>query len=196
LVLLAAATANADPERAPDCWEGAPRSDDNLDCPLPLSTGDDDDPWDDLFTLGFTVRVAYAPLKRGGLGYATRMFVARSVGFEVGMDVYGGIDADGNRHTELPLFADALLFFHRGPSVQAYLVGGGFVSFSRAQADPDQIDHQSHYGPRLGAGAQVKGARDLGWSFDVVAFQRLEIDGNATSTGALFRISGTFYVHD
>jgi len=184
----------------PDCYEGAPRSDDNHDCPLPLATGDPYNPWDDLFEWGYTLRVGWAPPAMGGIGFAVRHFPARAVGFELGGDVFGGVDPQGVRRTELPLAADALLFFHRGSFLQAYALGGAGVSLARVQHDPEHVERRGYFGPRLGAGVQLKGARDLGWSFDLVGFARTPIDGaddsERLSAGALVRASGTFYPHD
>jgi hypothetical protein len=68
------------------------------------------------------------------------------------------------------------------------------------QHDPDHVERRGYFGPRLGGGVQLKGARDLGWSFDLVGFARTPIDGGddseRLSAGALMRASGTFYPHD
>ncbi len=164
---------------------------------MPLHGGESGDRWDDLFTLGFTLRLAYAPTKMGGLGFASRTFVARSVGFETGADILGGVDENGDRRTEIPLFMDALLYFHRGPEVQAYLLGGAFVAFARVQPEPDRIQRDSGYGPRIGAGFELRGARDLRWSLDLVGFERLELTDDTLLTGraALVRFSATIYPH-
>lgn len=189
-----------DPRYGPECYEGALRSDENYDCPLTLRTGDPYNPWDDLFEWGYTARVGWAPPRMGGIGFAVRHFPARAVGFELGADVFGGLDPQGERRTELPLSADALLFFHRGPFLHGYLLGGAGVSLARVQHDPDRVERRSYVGPRLGGGVQLKGARDLGWSFDLVGFARTPIErearGERLGAGALLRASGTFYPHD
>ena len=191
---------DADPRYGAECRVGAPRTDENYDCPLPLGTGDPMNPWDDLFVWGFSMRTGWAPPSMGGLGFAVRRFFARAVGFELGADVFGGVDPDGERRTELPVALDALLFFHRGSFLQAYLLGGGGVSFARVQYDVEHVEHETWIGPRLGTGVQLKGARDLGWSFDVVGFARSPLAENASDdrivAGALVRASGTIYPHD
>lgn len=196
-VLTASATAQAE-DFGPDCWEGAPRSDDNIDCPLPLGTSDPMSPWDDLHRLGFTFRIGYAAPTMGGLGIGVRSYVARPLAFELGADVFGGVDPAGHRHTELPLYADAFVFFHRGTVVHGYALAGAGVSFARIQYDPEQIEQESYWGPRLGGGVQVFGARDLGWGVDLVGFGRIELsdDSHPISLGTLLRGSLTYYPLD
>ncbi len=186
----------------PDCYYGAPRTQSNYDCPYPLKTGDDWNPWDDLYTWGYTARATYLAPIMGGVGFAIRRYTARHIAFESSVDILYGKDALGAKRTEIPLALDFLYFFYRGGEFHGHMLAGTGVAWAWTKKD-EESETPFYYGLRLGGGVTVMGSRDAVWSVDLVGFVRERSAGawsefrNPTSgdegraVGTLLRLSAT-----
>ncbi len=186
----------------PDCYYGAPRTQSNYDCPYPLKTGDDWNPWDDLYTWGYTARATYLAPIMGGVGFAVRRYTARHIAFESSVDILYGKDALGAKRTEIPLALDFLYFFYRGGEFHGHMLAGAGMAWAWTKKD-DVAETPFYYGLRLGGGVTVMGSRDAVWGVDLVGFVRERSSGawsdfrNPTSgdegraVGTLLRLSAT-----
>ena len=145
--------------------------------PLPLSTGDNYSPWDDLFRWGYTLRLSWKAPARFGLGFALRRYVSRHLAFEVGGDFLIGADGRQKWHRELPVTLDALFYPYRLSDFHFYGLFGAGNSWTWVKRDGD-THHETNGSLRLGAGVMFLGARNLGWNFDAVGFVDEPRDGH------------------
>jgi len=143
-----------------------------------------------------------------GLGAALRLRPMEHVGVDLGVGLYGGVDADERARGELPFTADVRWIFNGYERLQFYgLLGVGLSFAAVEELDGRQRDFV-HVGGSVGLGAEYFLAPSFSLSADVRGFVRqavsssdgepefVDLDENEstdTSAGALFTLGAAFY---
>jgi len=156
-----------------------------------------------------------------GLGFSFRYRPIGHFAFDVGVDLLGGTDWQGNRRGESALLLNAMVFFNPRSKLQVYTLGGIGFSGARVErpstltmSDGTQVERTttenwSYFGGQLGLGLEWRVSRKVALDLDVLGFIRGRTDDQArlepefidpdthqatnTSGGGLGRLGITFY---
>lgn len=147
----------------------------------------------------------------GGIGASVRFRPTPRFALDIGLDVLGGVDANGYKRTETPLSLLGLLYLNPRSKAQVYLLGGFGFSSARVEvqeANYNAVEHYSYFGAMFGGGLEFRVAKKVALNFDVRGFVRGRTDDKAqskpeftakdgrttnSSGGALFTGGLTFY---
>jgi hypothetical protein len=157
----------------------------------------------------------------GGLGLSLRYRPVPAFAIDLGLDVVGGIDYNGNKRTEVPLSLSGMLFVNPRSKVQFYFMGGLNVSHAQVEratiltsSDPDQPGiatltdvEYDYFGGHGGIGLEFRLSRRVALNIDALGFIRNRTDdglepefvdpdtGRTTNTsgGGMFRGGLSFY---
>jgi len=148
----------------------------------------------------------------GGIGASIRFRPTPRFALDVGLDVIGGVDANGYKRTETPLSLLGLLYLNPKSKAQVYLLGGFGFSSARVEINEpnggSRNEQWSYFGAMFGGGLEFRVAKKVALNFDVRGFVRGRTDDKAqnnpeftakdgrttnSSGGALFTGGLTFY---
>ncbi len=146
--------------------------------------------------LGLDVRVdgaggfaaGHAAYGLGGVGLGLRYRATPHLGLELGADVLGGTDYNGNKRTEVSGNAGALLYVNPRSRAQFYLSGGLLVDHARASGTesseslltsntPSALQY-NHVGGYAGLGLEIFATRHLSFHLDARGVMRQAVGGN------------------
>lgn len=132
----------------------------------------------------------------GGTGFRIRG--TGHFGFELGLNVFGGQDYNGDRRLEVPLSASALVIFNPQHAFQVYGVAGLNASFSRVSYSFDNSQmwrnyassaEYTHIGGHIGLGFERQINQRFSLFLDARVFIRQRVDGDAASNPEFARIT-------
>jgi hypothetical protein len=147
----------------------------------------------------------------GGIGASIRFRPTPRFALDIGLDVIGGVDANGYKRTETPLSLLGLLYLNPKSKAQVYLLGGFGFSSARVEVNTPNysaVENYSYFGAMFGGGLEFRVAKKVALNFDVRGFVRGRTDDAAqnkpeftakdgrttnSSGGALFTGGLTFY---
>ncbi len=135
----------------------------------------------------------------GGAGVGFRYRATPHFGLELGADVLGGTDYNGNRRTEVSGNLGALVFFNPRSRAQVYMSGGLLVDHAKADATsgpifdnitdptPNSLSY-NHVGGYAGLGLEIFATRRISFHLDARGVVREAVGGNTpeftdTTTG-------------
>jgi len=146
----------------------------------------------------------------GGVGLSLRYRPVPAFAFDVGVDLVGGVDFNGNERTEAPLSLSGILFVNPRSRVQFYFTGGLHVSHANVNLREDSplldegaTSHMEYdyFGGQGGIGLEFRLSRRVALNIDALGFIRGRTDDGTvpefrdaatgrttdTSGGGLFR---------
>lgn len=147
----------------------------------------------------------------GGLGFSFRIRPQRHLALDLGLDMVGGVDYEGNRRSEVPFTISGMLYANPRDATQFYMLGGIGWSHARVETDDEYgtMEDYDYFGGHLGAGLEFRLSHPVALNIDVLGFIRGRTDrlaetepeftdpetGETTNTsgGGLFRAGLTFY---
>jgi hypothetical protein len=152
----------------------------------------------------------------GGAGFAFRIRPFPLFAVDLGLELVGGIDYNGNDRTEQAFVGNALVFLNPRDRVQCFVLGGVSLGGAgvrvRRQAGypvPPRDDSYTYVGGQLGLGVEWRVTRRTAITSDFSLFVRGRTDSERdarpeyvdpsthfatnASGGGLFRLGGTFY---
>jgi hypothetical protein len=152
----------------------------------------------------------------GGAGFAFRLRPIPMFAVDLGLELIGGVDYNGNDRTEQAFVANALAFVNPRDRVQCFLLGGFSVGGAgvrvRRQGGylvPPRDESYTYFGGQIGIGVEWRVSRRAAITSDFSLFARNRTDSGRelypeyvdpsthlatnASGGGLFRLGGTFY---
>jgi hypothetical protein len=152
----------------------------------------------------------------GGAGFAFRLRPLPSFAVDLGLELVGGVDYNGNDRTEEAFVVNALVFLNPRDRVQCFLLGGVSLGGAgvrvRRQGGvvvPPRDESYAYVGGQLGLGVEWRLSRRTAITSDFSLFARGRTDSGRelypeyvdpsthlatnASGGGLFRLGGTFY---
>lgn len=152
----------------------------------------------------------------GGAGFAFRIRPFPMFAVDLGLELVGGTDYNGNDRTEEAFLANALVFFNPRDRVQCYALGGVGVGGAGVRVRRQggysveaRDEAYSYLGVQVGLGLEWRVARRSAITTDFSLFTRGRTDNGRdgfaeyadpethlvtnASAGGLFRLGGTFY---
>jgi len=147
----------------------------------------------------------------GGLGFSFRIRPQRHFAFDLGLDMIGGRDYEGNRRSEVPFTLSGMLYANPRDATQFYMLGGIGWSHARVELDDQYgtMEDYDYFGGHLGAGLEFRLSPPVALNIDLLGFIRGRTDrlaesepeftnpetGETTNTsgGGLLRAGLTFY---
>jgi hypothetical protein len=152
----------------------------------------------------------------GGAGFAFRVRPFSMFAVDLGLELVGGTDYNGNDRTEQAFVGNALVFFNPRDRVQGFAlagfgIGGAGVRVRRQAgvAVSPRDEGYSYLGAQVGLGLEWRVTRRSAITTDFSLFARGRTDGGRAaypefvdptthlvtndSGGGLFRLGGTFY---
>ncbi|MBM4374947.1 MAG: hypothetical protein FJ095_07665 [Deltaproteobacteria bacterium] len=127
----------------------------------------------------------------GGIGGSLRYRPILPVALDLGIDVFGGIDANGWARREVPLSASALVYLNPKSRAQFYLVGGVSYTFAAVQSNValenlagGTYDEYNYAGLHAGLGFEFRLSTAIGFHLEAlgVGRTRVDSDGNGRFT--------------
>jgi len=134
----------------------------------------------------------------GGAGLGLRYRATPHFGVELGADVLGGTDYNGNKRTEVSGNLGGLVFFNPRSRAQVYLSGGLLVDHARATPNGSLLNEltnsadatlaYNHVGGYAGLGLEMFATRHIAFHLDLRGVVREAVGGNTpeftdTTTG-------------
>lgn len=154
----------------------------------------------------------------GGAGVSVRWRPSRFFAFDLGFDVLGGNDYNGDERLEVAGSLSGMLYFNPQHRVQAYAIAGINLSHAEVDTNPtwydanngyefvDSSEGRNYFGGHAGLGVEVRLGTHFGLNADVLALIRTRVDSDVpefrnpdtgetsnTSAAALFRIGANFW---
>jgi hypothetical protein len=154
----------------------------------------------------------------GGIGASFRWRPSPYFALDVGTDLLGGVDYDGNDRVEFAGELSGLVFFNPGDVVQLYGIGGIHVSHAEVDTQSSYCDFyycdygwndttgRDYVGAQGGLGVEFRLSRHIGLMFDGLALIRQKVDDGPpefvdaatgetsnTSAAGLFRAGINFW---
>ena len=152
----------------------------------------------------------------GGAGLAFRLRPFPTFALDLGLELVGGTDYNGNDRGEQSFVSNALVFLNPRDRVQCFVLGGFNLGGANVRvqkqagyAVPPHDDSYTYVGVQLGLGVEWRVTRHAAITSDFLLFARGRTDSgqNANpeyidpsthqatnaSGGGLFRLGGTFY---
>lgn len=164
---------------------------------------------------GVQFRLQGAPMSKdaspdagmGGIGVSLRPRPSPYFAVDFGLDFIGGRDFNGDRRNESAFTINPMLFINPRNKVQVYFLAGLGAGSARVERGSTLREYR-YIGVDAGAGVEFRLWQRFAFSGDVVGFVRDRTDAHGggpeyveastgrytdSSTGALFRIGGTYY---
>jgi len=147
----------------------------------------------------------------GGVGFSLRLRPQRYFAVDLGLDMLGGRDYEGNRRSETPFSISALLYANPRDATQFYMLAGIGWSHARVETDDQYgtMEDYDYFGGHMGAGLEFRLSPPLALNIDLLGFVRGRTDrladsepeftdpetGQTTNSsgGGLLRAGLTFY---
>lgn len=155
----------------------------------------------------------------GGAGGSFRWRPSRFFAFDLGFDVLGGTDYNGDERIEVAGSLSGIVYFNPQHRVQAYAIAGVNLSHASVDTNPSWSDNtdntyefvdsnegRNYFGGHGGLGLEVRLGTHFGLSADVLALIRTRVDSDVpefrnretgetsnTSGAVLFRIGANFW---